>query len=140
TRPEVDALLAVTDQRSWSGRRDHTLLLVAVQTGLRLSELTGIERQDVTLGTGAHIRVVGKGRKERCVPLTKQTVTVLQAWLRETVRGNTQTLFPNARGGRLSADGGQYLPANHTAVACKTSPSLRQERVAPRVLRRTMGI
>src|SRR6266508_164198 len=71
TRPEVDALLAAPDQSSWFGRRDHALLLVAVQTGLRVSELTGIERQDVTLGAGAHIRVVGKGRKERCVPLTK---------------------------------------------------------------------
>src|SRR6266508_9442 len=135
TRPEVEALLAAPDQRTWSGRRDHALLLVAVQTGLRLSELTGIERQDVTLGTGAHIRVVGKGRKERCVPLTKQTVAVLQAWLREPVRGNTQTLFPNARGGRLSADGVQYLLAKHTAVACLTCPSLQQKRVTPHVLR-----
>jgi site-specific recombinase XerD len=140
TRPEVEALLAAPDQRTWSGRRDHALLLVAVQTGLRLSELTGIERQDVTLGTGAHIRVVGKGRKERCVPLTKQTVAVLHAWLREPVRGNTQTLFPNARGGRLSADGVQYLLAKHTAVACKTCPSLQQKRVTPHVLRHTMAM
>jgi len=140
TRPEVDALLAAPDQRSWSGRRDHALLLVAVQTGLRLSELTGIERQDVTLGTGAHIRVLGKGRKERCVPLTKQTVAVLQAWLREPVRGNTQTLFPNTRGGRLSADGVQYLLAKHTAVACKTCPSLQQMHVTPHVLRHTMAM
>jgi len=140
TRPEVEALLAAPDQRRWSGRRDHALLLVAVQTGLRLSELTGIERQDVTLGTGAHIRVVGKGRKERCVPLTKQTVAVLQAWLREPVRGNTQTLFPNARGGHLSADGVQYLLAKHTAVACKTCPSLQQKRVTPHVLRHTMAM
>jgi site-specific recombinase XerD len=140
TRPEVEALLAAPDQHRWSGRRDHALLLVAVQTGLRLSELTGIERQDVTLGTGAHIRVVGKGRKERCVPLTKQTVAVLHAWLREPVRGNTQTLFPNARGGRLSADGVQYLLAKHTAVACKTCPSLQQKRVTPHVLRHTMAM
>jgi site-specific recombinase XerD len=140
TRPEVDALLAAPDQRSWSGRRDHALLLVAVQTGLRLSELTGIERPDVTLGTGAHIRVVGKGRKERCVPLTKQTVAVLQAWLREPVRGNTQTLFPNTRGGRLSADGVQYLLAKHTAVARKTCLSLQQKRVTPHVLRHTMAM
>lgn len=140
TRPEVEALLAAPDQHRWSGRRDHALLLVAVQTGLRLSELTGIERQDVTLGTGAHIRVVGKGRKERCVPLTKQTVAVLQAWLREPVRGNTQTLFPNARGGHLSADGVQYLLAKHTAVACKSCPSLQQKRVTPHVLRHTMAM
>jgi site-specific recombinase XerD len=140
TRPEVDALLAAPDQRTWSGRRDHALLLVAVQTGLRLSELIGIERQDVALGTGAHIRVVGKGRKERCVPLTKQTVAVLQAWLRQLVRGDTQTLFPNTRGGRLSADGMQYLLAKHTAVACKACPSLQQKRVTPHVLRHTMAM
>jgi site-specific recombinase XerD len=140
TRPEVDALLAAPDQRTWSGRRDHALFLVAVQTGLRLSELIGIERQDVTLGTGAHIRVVGKGRKERCVPLTKQTVAVLQAWLREPARGNTQTLFSNARGSRLSADGVQYLLAKHTTVACETCPSLRQKQVTPHVLRHTMAM
>jgi site-specific recombinase XerD len=140
TRPEVDALLAAPDQRTWSGRRDHALLLVAVQTGLRLSELIGIERQDVTLGTGAHIRVVGKGRKERCVPLTKQTVAVLQSWLRQSVRGNTQTLFPNARGDHLSADGVQYLLAKHTTVACKACPSLQQKRVTPHVLRHTMAM
>jgi site-specific recombinase XerD len=115
-------------------------LRASVQTGLRLSELTGIERQDVTLGAGAHIRVVGKGRKERCVPLTKQTVAVLQAWLREPVRGDTQNLFPNARGGRLSADGVQYLLAKHTAVACLTCPSLQQKRVTPHVLRHTMAM
>ncbi|WP_230982140.1 tyrosine-type recombinase/integrase, partial [Pseudomonas sp. Bc-h] len=71
---EVKALLAVQDQRTWTGRRDHALLLVAVQTGVRLSELRGLQRQDVALGTGAHVRVVGKGRKERCTPLTRQTV------------------------------------------------------------------
>jgi site-specific recombinase XerD len=135
TRPEVEALLDAPDRHIWSGHRDHALLLVAVQTGLRLSELTGLQRQDLTLETGAHIRVVGKGRKERCVPLTKQTVAVLKAWLREPARANTQTLFPNARGGRLSADGVQYILTKHTAVACKTCPSLQQKRVTPHVLR-----
>ncbi len=140
TRPEVDALLATPDQRTWSGRRDHAFLLTAVQTGLRLSELTGLQQQDVTLGTGAHLRVVGKGRKERCTPLSKQTVAVLQAWLREPARGDTHTLFPNARGGRLSADGVQYILAKHTAVACQTCPSLQQKRVTPHVLRHTMAM
>ena len=82
---------------------------------LRVSEMTGLQ-QDLSLATGAHIRVVGKGRKERCTPLTKQTVAVLKAWLREPARGDTQTLFPNARGGRLSADGVQFILAKHTAV------------------------
>jgi site-specific recombinase XerD len=78
TRAEVDALLNVPDRETWSGRRDHALLMVAVQTGLRLSELTGLKRQDVVIGTGAHLRCMGKGRKERCTPLTKQTTVVLK--------------------------------------------------------------
>jgi site-specific recombinase XerD len=140
TRPEVEALLGAPNQHLWSGRRDHALLLVAVQTGLRLSELTGLERQDVTLGTGAHLRVMGKGRKERCVPLTKQTVAVLRAWMREPARAETPMLFPSPRGGRLSADAVQHLLAKHTAVASQSSPSLQQKRVTPHVLRHTMAM
>jgi len=131
----VDALLAVPDKGTWLGRRDYALLLVAVQTGLRLSELTGLKLQDLTLGTGAHLRVIGKGRKERCVPLTKQTVAVLKAWLLESAKSSPETLFPSARGGRLSADGVQRLLAKYTAAACKTCPSLQQKRVTPHVLR-----
>ena len=140
TRPEMDALLGAPDQRTWSGRRDHAWLLVAVQTGLRLSELTGLQRQDLSLDAGAHVRVVGKGRKERCVPLARQTVAVLKAWLREPARGQTEIVFPNARGGRLSADGVQYLLAKHTAVACQICPSLQQKRVTPHVLRHTTAM
>ena len=81
--PEVDALLAAPDQRTWSGRRDHAFILLAVQTGLRLSEMSGLQRQDMILGTGAHVRVIGKGRKERCTPLARSTLVVLKAWLRE---------------------------------------------------------
>ena len=95
-------MLAAPDQRTWFGRRDHAFLLMAVQTGLRLSEMTGLTRDDVTLGTGAHVRVIGKGRKERCTPLAKPTVAVLKAWLREPPRGDGRVLFPNARGTRLS--------------------------------------
>ena len=76
SRQEVDALLAAPDQRTWSGRRDHALILLAVQTGLRLSELTGLQQKDLHMGTGAHVRVIGKGRKERCTPLSKNTRTV----------------------------------------------------------------
>src|SRR5215468_10886102 len=109
TRPEVKALLATPDQTTWFGRRDHAFLLVAAQTGLRLSEMTGLTRKDVILGPGAHVRVIGKGRKERCVPLAKPTVTVLRAWLREPPRGDGQVLFPNTRGTRLSPDGVHYF-------------------------------
>jgi site-specific recombinase XerD len=83
SRQEVDALLAAPDQRTWSGRRDHALILFAVQTGLRLSELTGLRPQDLHLGTGAHVRVIGKGRKERCTPLSKNTRAVVATWVRE---------------------------------------------------------
>src|ERR1700693_3170471 len=82
TRPEVDALLAAPEQRTWSGRRDHAFLLVAVQTGLRLSEMTGLNREDLVLGAGAHVRVIGKGRKERCTTIAKSTLAVIKAWRR----------------------------------------------------------
>jgi site-specific recombinase XerD len=134
-RPEVDALLAAPDQRTWSGRRDHALILLAVQTGLRLAELTGLHRQDLHLETGAHVRVIGKGRKERCTPLSKNTRCVLMAWLREPPRQPDQPVFPNARGGRLSAHGVHYLVAKHVAIATRTCPSLGTKRVSPHVLR-----
>jgi site-specific recombinase XerD len=140
TRPEVEALLAAPDQRTWSGRRDQAFLLVAVQTGFRSSELTALQRQDVTLETGAHIRVVGKGRKERCTPLTKKTVAVLKAWLLESTKSDKQPLFPNARGGRLSADGVQYIVAKQVARACKACPTLIGKRVTPHVLRHTTAM
>ena len=112
TRPEVDALLAAPDQRTWSGRRDHAFLLVAVQTGLRLSEMTGLKREDLILGVGAHVRVIGKGRKERCTPIAKSTLAVLNAWLREPPRGEGAVLFPSATGERLSVHGVQYVAVN----------------------------
>ena len=134
-RAEVDALLATPDQRTWSGRRDHSLILLAVQTGLRLSELTGLRRHDLHLETGAHVRVMGKGRKERCTPLSKNTRSVLVAWLREPPRRPDQPVFPNSRGGQLSAHGVHYLLAKHVAVAARTCPSLGNKRVSPHVLR-----
>lgn len=140
TRPEVDALLAAPDRHTWFGRRDHAFLLLAVQTGLRLSELTGLQRQDLILSAGAHVRVIGKGRKERCTPLAKPTVTVLKAWLREPQRGPAPVLFPNARGGRLSADGVRYLLGKHCAAAAKVCPSLKRKRVTVHWLRHTMAM
>ena len=105
SRPEVDALLAAPDRSTWSGRRDHAFILTAVQTGLRLSEMTGLKREDFVSGGGAHLRVVGKGRKERCTPLAKPTRAVLNAWLREPPRGVNDVLFPSARGERLTVHG-----------------------------------
>lgn len=140
TRPEVDALLAAPDQSTWSGRRDHTWILLAVQTGLRVSELTGLCRQDVSLETGAHIHVLGKGRKERCMPITKAVRAVLKAWMKEPILGEGKILFPNRRGGRLSNDGVQYLLKKHKVKACKVCPSLRSKRVSPHVLRHTSAM
>jgi site-specific recombinase XerD len=140
TPEEVDALLDAPDQASWFGRRDHAFILMAVQTGLRLSEITGATRDDLVLGTGAHVRVVGKGRKERCTPLARPTVAVLKAWLREPSKGNSQLLFPNNKGERLSVHGVKYMLNKHAATAAKVCPSLKQKRVTVHVLRHTMAL
>jgi len=140
TRSEVDALLAAPDQHTWSGRRDHAFILLAVQTGLRLSEMTGLKREDLILGTGAHVRVVGKGRKERCTPVAKSTLAVLKAWLREPQRGDSDVLFPSAQGERLSVHGVQYLLNKHRVTASKVCPSLKQKRVTVHRLRHTMAM
>lgn len=143
TRPEIDALLASPEISLWEGRRDHAFLLVAVQTGLRLSEMINLRRSDVVLGGGGHVRCVGKGRKERCTPLTKQARTVLRAWFKEPSRGTNrghEIVFPNARGGTLSPDGAQYLLAKHIAVAQQRCPSLKAKRVTPHVLRHTAAM
>jgi len=140
TRPEVDALLAAPDRRTWSGRRDHAFLLVAVQTGLRLSEMTGLKRESIILGTGAHVRVIGKGRKERCTPIAKSTRAVLKTWMQEPQRGDEHVLFPNARGQRLSVHGVPYLLNKHRRAAAETCPSLQEKRVTVHRLRHTMAM
>jgi site-specific recombinase XerD len=139
-RTEVDALLAAPDPRCWSGRRDHAWILLAVQTGLRLSELTHLRREDVNLGTGSHVYVIGKGRRERCTPMSKATRAVMAAWLREPARSAEQPVFPNARGGLLSAHGVHYLLTKHVATAALSCPSLKHKRVSPHVLRHTTAM
>lgn len=140
TRPEIDALLRAPNGKTWSGRRDHALLMVAVQTGLRSSELRGLTRSDVAIGTGAHVRCTGKGRKERCTPLTRQTKTILKNWLNEPQNRHTETVFPNARGSTLSGDGVRYILAKHVTTAVRTCPSLRKKKVTPHVLRHTTAM
>ncbi len=140
SRPEVDALLAAPDRSTWSGRRDHAFILTAVQTGLRLSEITGLKREDLSLKAGAHVRVIGKGRKERCVPLAKSTRKVLKAWLREPQRGEDTVLFPSARGKRLSVQGVQYLLNKHRVAASKVCTSLKHKRVTVHRLRHTTAM
>ena len=140
TRPEIEALLAAPDQTTWSGRRDHVLLRLAIQTGLRLSEIISLRYANVQLGQAAHVRCHGKGRKERCTPLTKQTATTLETWLRERGGSADDAIFPNARGGSLSPDGVQYMLAKHVAVAQQSCPSLKHKRVSPHVLRHTAAM
>ena len=134
-REECDALLAVPDLSTWLGRRDRALLLVAVQTGLRVSELIGLNCQDVVLGTGAHVHCLGKGRKQRCTPLRPETTTTLHAWLRERHGQPEQPVFPSIRGGRLSRDAIERLITKYTNVAKQTCPSLKRKKVSPHVLR-----
>ncbi len=140
TRPEADALLAAPNQDTWSGRRDHAFLLVALQTGLRLSEMTGLKREDLILGAGAHVRIIGKGRKERCTPIAKSTLAVLNAWLREPQRGSDQVLFPSAIGKRLTVHGVQYILNKHRMNAARDCPSLSRKRVTVHRLRHTMAM
>lgn len=139
-RQEIDALLAAPDLNAWSGRRDHAWLMLVVHTGLRLSELTALKRHDIHLGAGPYVHLIGKGRKERCIPLTKQTTTVLRSWLNEPQLGDEQILFPNRRGTRLSNDGVQYLLARHVSSASEVCQPLRRQRVTPHVLRHTAAM
>jgi site-specific recombinase XerD len=140
TRAEVDALLAAPDQNTWFGRRDHAFILLAVQTGLRLSEMTALKREDIIVGAGAHVRVIGKGRKERCTPVAKSTLLVLKAWLREPQRGDGQILFPNIPGQRLSVHGVQYMLNKHRVTASGACTSLNHKRVTVHRLRHTMAM
>jgi integrase/recombinase XerD len=137
---EVAALLAAPDTATWIGRRDRTLLLVAVQTGLRVSELIALRRQDVALGTGANVRCLGKGRKFRCTPLRRDTIKFLEAWLREQPPAPDTPVFPSSRGGCLSDDAIERLVAKHAATAQRRCPSLAHKRVTPHVLRHSAAM
>ncbi len=137
---EVDALLAQPDRTRWIGRRDHALLVTAVQTGLRVSELTGLCCQDVNLGKGPHVRCLGKGRKQRCTPLTTQTVAVLRVWLRERRGEPGDPLFPTSRGRRLSSDAVALLVAKYAKAAQQRCPTLKNKTVSPHVLRHSAAM
>lgn len=139
-RAEMEALLASPDLSSRLGRRDRAILMVALQTGLRSSEIIGLRRGDVVLGAGAHVRCEGKGRKQRCTPLRKETVKVLEAWLRERAGGDADPLFPSARGTRLSRDALEGIVRRHTLAAARSCPSLAGKRVTPHVLRRSTAM
>jgi integrase len=137
---EIEALVAAPDPTSWIGRRDRTLLLVAVQTGLRNGELTALRREDVALGTGAHVRCRGNGRKTRCTPLRPDVVALLGAWLAEQPTDLKAPVFPSFRGGPLSSDALQRLVAKHAATAAASCPSVAGKEVTPHTLRHTAAM
>jgi site-specific recombinase XerD len=140
TEPEINALLATPDRHTWTGRRDHALLLLVTQTGLRASELTGLTCGDVHLGTGAHVSCHGKGRKQRITPLTAGTVAVLRVWLAERAGQPSQPLFPTRTGTPLSHDAVQRRLAKHVASATVACPSLAEKKITPHVLRHTAAM
>jgi site-specific recombinase XerD len=140
SRSEIDALLAAPDLNTWTGRRDRALLLLAVQTGLRVSEIISLRCEDVALGTGAHVRCTGKGRKERRTPLRKDVSRTLRGWIKECHGPNEDPLFLSTRRGSLSRDAIEHLVAKHVETAARRCPTLKRKRVTPHVLRHTAAM
>lgn len=137
---ELQALLAAPDQSTWIGRRDHALILLAAQTGLRASELIGLGCGDLRLGAGAHVTCLGKGRKQRTTPLTKQTVTVMRAWTRERDGQPDDPLFAASTGRPLTRDALERRLTKHAATAVAACPSLAAKTITPHVLRHTTAM
>jgi integrase/recombinase XerD len=140
TEPEVDALLSACDQSTWTGRRDHAMFALTIQTGLRISELAGLTRQDITLATGANVHTIGKGRKERRTPLTPPIRTVLKAWLKECAAAPTDPLFPTITGNQLSRDAIERRLARHLTIAAASCPSIKAKRITMHTLRHTAAM
>jgi integrase/recombinase XerD len=140
TRHEVEAILSVPDRGTWLGRRDHALLSLAVQTGLRVAELTALRRTDVELGAGAHVRCLGKGRKLRSTPLTSGTVATLREWLKAHDAPPESPLFPSRHDTALSSDAIEWLVTKYAAAAASRCPSLASRRVTPHVLRHSAAM
>lgn len=137
---DVEALLKAPDLTKWLGRRDRALLLLATETGLRVSELIGLRREDLDLGTGAHVRCRGKGRKQRATPLLKPAVKVLKAWMSENEGPPSAPLFPSSRGGPLSRDAVEALLKRHLARASELRPELKAKRATPHTLRHSRAM
>jgi integrase/recombinase XerD len=137
---EIQALLDTPERTTWTGRRDHALLLTAIQTGLRASELTGLRCGDVQLTTGPHVRCAGKGRKNRITPLTPTTTAVLEVWLAERAGNPDDPVFPTARGGRLSRDGLDHRLTKYIEIATQRCPTLHEKHVTPHTLRHTAAM
>lgn len=135
TSEEITALIDAPDMGTWIGRRDHALIDLAAQTGLRVSELTGLRNCDIELGAGAHVRCQGKGRKNRCTPIPKSTVAVLRSWTGETQGQPDEPLFPSQRGGHLTRGGVEELVTKHAGVAARRCPSIATKHPTPHTIR-----
>jgi integrase/recombinase XerD len=140
TEPETTALLAAPNTNTWTGRRDHALLVLAVQTGLRVSELTALTRADVHLDTAAHVTCLGKGRKQRITPLTSTTTAVIGAWLAERRGDPTAPLFPSRYGRAMSRDAVERRLTGYAATAARAAPTLAEKKITPHVLRHTAAM
>ena len=136
----MNAVIAAPDRSTWCGRPHHALLVLALRTGLRLSELTGLRCQDVELRRPSHIRCLGKGRKRRDTPIDRSTVEILDMWLAERHGGPDDPLFPSRRRGRMSADAVQRLVAKHVATASESIPGLAAKRVSTHNLRHSVAM
>lgn len=135
SRQHIEAILAAPDERTWSGQRDRVMLATLYNTGARVSELTGMRVGDLTLGPNASVRIHGKGRKERAVPLWKGTATQLKRWLREHPRREQDPLFPNRSGGQLTRVGVSDRLKLAASIAAKTHPELATRRISPHIVR-----
>jgi site-specific recombinase XerD len=140
TEPEVDALLGACEKASWTGRRDHAMFALTIQTGLRISELISLSCQDLTLSAGANVRTLGKGRKERMTPLIPTTRKVMETWIEERAGAPEDPLFPTIAGRRLSRDAVERRLAVHLARAAESCRSLGTKRVTMHALRHTAAM
>lgn len=140
TDDEIDTLLTAPDTTTWTGRRDHALLVLALQTGLRTSELTGLRCADVHLGIGPYVACHGKGRKNRVTPLTQETVAVLRDWLAEQAGHPDEPLFPTRRGTALSRDALERRLALYTTRAAESRPTLHAKKITMHTLRHSAAM
>ena len=140
TRTEIEAVIAAPDLTTWHGRRDRALLVLGLQTGLRVSELINLLGRDIVLGSGAHVRCLGKGRKERATPIRKDSIKVLRGWLIEHGGNEAEPLFVSNRNNRLSRDAVEQIVRKHVTTAARTCPSLKKKRVTPHVLRHSAAM
>jgi site-specific recombinase XerD len=140
TEPELDALIDAPDRSTWIGRRDHAIIILLAQTGLRASELTGLRCGDIHLGTGPHATTTGKGRKQRITPLTKDTVAVLTVWRAERHGQPAEPLFPTSTGHPLTRKALARRIAKHTDHATSDCRSLTEKTITPHSLRHTAAM